>query len=287
GIDRQFSPRGRYITPLEAKALHPLTPNLFQKDRLQEIPEEEFVPITQKDHVLQNVTVKAKRRYFTNDDYMYKNEAFGKKYAALYYNVDKELDKILDEGGAVPTVIDFVNSKLKADLDVYGNREDLYHGRKIEWIYDNYVQYGFQGVHYESMGRLSDAFSGFLDEVKSIYIVFNGQLPVQLMTPGNINNPQGMVYVYVYHHFIYSAESQKGLRKTYFQGFNKPSTFQMEDYNVIPPMADFRRTIYWNPDIRTDKEGKAKVEFFNNSTCQEMYISVEGITEDGRVLVNE
>jgi uncharacterized protein YfaS (alpha-2-macroglobulin family) len=61
----------------------------------------------------------------------------------------------------------------------------------------------------------------------------------------------------------------------------------MEDYSVIPPMADFRRTIYWQPDITTDEQGKAKVEFFNNSTCEEMYISVEGMTPDGKVLVNE
>ena len=293
GIDRQFSPRGRYITPLEAKALHPLTPNLFQKDRLQELHEEEFVPITQKDHVLQNVTVKAKRRYFTNDDYMYKNEAFGKEYAALYYDVDRELDKILDGGGAVPTVVDFVNSKLKADLDVYGNKRDMYHGRDIKWIFDNYIisssTSSIDGMTYESMGRASNSFSGFLDKVKSIYIVFDGNLPGAVMTPEYFEDPKARsyIYIYVYHHFIYPSESQKGLRKSYFQGFNIPSTFQMEDYNVIPPMADFRRTIYWNPDIRTDKDGKAKVEFFNNSTCQEMYISAEGMTEDGRILVHE
>jgi hypothetical protein len=52
-------------------------------------------------------------------------------------------------------------------------------------------------------------------------------------------------------------------------------------------MADFRRTLYWNPDIITDDEGKAKVEFFNNSSCKEMYISVEGMTPDGKVLVNQ
>ena len=255
GIDRQFSPRGRYITPLEAKALHPLTPNLFQKDRLQELHEEEFVPITQKDHVLQNVTVKAKRRYFTNDDYMYKNEAFGKEYAALYYDVDRELDKILDGGGAVPTVVDFVNSKLKADLDVYGNKRDMYHGRDIKWIFDNYIisssTSSIDGMTYESMGRASNSFSGFLDEVKSIYIVFDGNLPGAVMTPEYFEDPKARsyIYIYVYHHFIYPSESQKGLRKSYFQGFNIPSTFQMEDYNVIPPMADFRRTIYWNPEL--------------------------------------
>ena len=114
----------------------------------------------------------------------------------------------------------------------------------------------------------------WLDEVKSIYIV-----------PNHPEDTDGSVRIYVYEHITFTTESQKGLRRTYFQGFNIPSTFQMEDYNVIPPMADFRRTIYWNPDIRTDKEGKAKVEFFNNSTCQEMYISAEGMTEDGRILI--
>ena len=50
-----------------------------------------------------------------------------------------------------------------------------------------------------------------------------------------------------------------------------------------------RHTPYWfcQPDIMTDAQGKAKVEFFNNSTCEEMYISVEGMTQNGKVLVNE
>ncbi len=85
----------------------------------------------------------------------------------------------------------------------------------------------------------------------------------------------------------YPSASNKGLRRTYFQGFNKSSTFKMEDYSVLPPMADFRRTIYWNPNVRTDSEGKAKIEFYNNSTCEEMYISAEGMSDDGRVIVNE
>ena len=115
-----------------------------------------------------------------------------------------------------------------------------------------------------------------MSEIKSLYIVPNSEREVE-----------GAVRIYLYTHKTFPTESQKGLRRTYFQGFNKPSTFQMEDYSVIPPMADFRRTIYWNPDVKTDAQGKAKVEFFNNSTCEEMYISVEGMTEDGKVLVSD
>ena len=54
--------------------------------------------------------------------------------------------------------------------------------------------------------------------------------------------------------------------------------------------SDLSKVLYvelLNQSVKTDAQGKAKVEFFNNSTCEEMYISVEGMTEDGKVLVNE
>ena len=107
------------------------------------------------------------------------------------------------------------------------------------------------------------------------------------IVPDDPRVPDNRVRIYAYRRTFFSTESNKGLRRTYFQGFNQASTFKTEDYSVIPPMADFRRTIWWQPDITTDAEGKAKVEFFNNSTCEEMYISVEGMTPDGKVLVNE
>ena len=116
----------------------------------------------------------------------------------------------------------------------------------------------------------------WLDDVKSIYIV-----------PSDPRDMDNNVLIYLYEHIKFYADGNKGIRRTYFQGFNQASTFKTEDYSVIPPMADFRRTIWWQPDITTDAEGKAKVEFFNNSTCEEMYISVEGMTKDGKVLINE
>ena len=274
GIDRQFSPNPRYLTPLETTILHPLAPNAFVKKPLEELDEEdEFIPITQKDHVLQNVTVKAKRkRYFTNDDWRWKNEAYGKQYATIYYNADRELDNILDRGEPVPRTVDFIRDKLNADLDKYGYDEYNIRGRNIAFVVDNNEGGGY---------------SEWLNYVKSIYIVFNERMSPTLGKWEIIDSPEHNIIVYLYTHRLFSSESQKGLRHTYFQGFNKASTFKTEDYNVIPPMADFRRTIWWQPDITTDEQGKAKVEFFNNSTCEEMYISVEGMTEDGKVLVNE
>ena len=274
GIDRQFSPVPRYLTPLETEILHPLKPNAFVRNPFAELEEEdEFIPITEKNHVLNNVTVKAKRRYFTNDDWRYKNEAYGKIYASLYYNADRELDNILDRGEPVPRTSDFISRKLGTELDKYGyEARNKRKGRNIAFVVDNNEGGGY---------------SNWLNYIKSIYIVFNERISPTLGMWEIIESPEHNIIVYLYTHRIFSSESNKGLRRTYFQGFNQASTFKTEDYNVIPPMADFRRTIWWQPDITTDAQGKAKVEFFNNSTCEEMYISVEGMTSDGKILVNE
>ena len=276
GVDRQFSPKPRYLTPLETTILHPLAPNAYVKKPVEELEEEdEFIPITERDHVLQNVTVKAKKkRYFTNDDWRYKNEDYGKQYASIYYDVDRVVDNYLDKGEPVPMIMEFIMKNIGVDLDKY-TYVPTGAGRDFKIIWNN-------NDRGDSLLRPT-----YLDEIKSIYVVYNEQGSPAVLEWEDIENPRHLIYIYIYEHFVFSAESNKGLRRTYFQGFNQASTFQTEDYSVIPPMADFRRTIWWQPDIKTDAQGKAKVEFFNNSTCEEMYLSVEGMTEDGKVLVNE
>ena len=276
GVDRQFSPKPRYLTPLETTILHPLAPNAYAKKPVEELEEEdEFFPITERDHVLQNVTVKAKKkRYFTNDDWRYKNEDYGKQYASIYYDVDRVVDNYLDKGEPVPMIMEFIMKNIGVDLDKY-TYVPTGAGRDFKIIWNN-------NDRGDSLLRPT-----YLDEIKSIYVVYNEQGSPAVLEWEDIENPRHLIYIYIYEHFVFSAESNKGLRRTYFQGFNQASTFQTEDYSVIPPMADFRRTIWWQPDIKTDAQGKAKVEFFNNSTCEEMYLSVEGMTEDGKVLVNE
>jgi len=44
---------------------------------------------------------------------------------------------------------------------------------------------------------------------------------------------------------------------------------------------DNRSTIYWNPDITTNRKGRAKVSFYNSKQARNFQICVEGITKDG------
>ncbi len=46
-------------------------------------------------------------------------------------------------------------------------------------------------------------------------------------------------------------------------------------------IPDYRNTLYWNPDIRTDVNGKAEVEFFTSDEAGDYILLVEGFTSDG------
>ena len=78
-------------------------------------------------------------------------------------------------------------------------------------------------------------------------------------------------------------------REYNFQGFNKPIEFYNPDYSnaKLPEVKDYRRTLYWNPNVTTDNFGQASIEFYNSSTCTSMDVSAEGITHYGEFMVGE
>jgi hypothetical protein len=74
-----------------------------------------------------------------------------------------------------------------------------------------------------------------------------------------------------------------------FQGFNRPVEYYNPDYSKakLPEIKDYRRTLYWNPNVTTDNFGQTSIEFYNNSVCNIIDVSAEGITRYGQFLVNE
>ena len=51
--------------------------------------------------------------------------------------------------------------------------------------------------------------------------------------------------------------------------------------------ADYRRTIYWNPEVKTNRLGIVDVKFYNNSYSRSLSVSVEGVTNRGVPLVKD
>ena len=69
-----------------------------------------------------------------------------------------------------------------------------------------------------------------------------------------------------------------------FQGLTQPAEFFCPDYDwePEPEETDYRRTVYWNPQVSTDEEGRAHIEFFNNGFSKRLAVSAEGITASGQ-----
>ncbi len=72
-------------------------------------------------------------------------------------------------------------------------------------------------------------------------------------------------------------------RITTVDGYSRPYAFYSPSYpdGPIPGDVDYRRTLYWNPNVVTDSEGNAQVEFYNNSITNHFNISAAGITASG------
>ncbi len=303
GIDRQFAPFPRFITPDETKVTQRNRANLFGKDdgRVSIDEKADELNYAERVKVIPEVTIKA-RKYFTSDDNIqWYSQRTGRHWATVYYNGPQELDKVLDRGERMPSVFEFLAirnplfgnpdydnlpSCLEVSLDSLKPEVWLhgmaYGGRKIRWIIDNgLATYVSDQSHFEKLSGQNSfddivTFPQWMDEVKAIYIV-----------PWSPKEEESYVRIYIYRQQIFTTESQKGLRRTHYQGYNVPETYRMEDLNVLPPLENLRRTLYWEPDVKADENGEARIVFYNNLSAKQIFVTAEGLSPDGRILVNE
>ena len=79
----------------------------------------------------------------------------------------------------------------------------------------------------------------------------------------------------------------KNTRQTTFYGYSPKIEFYRPEYphGPIEGDADYRRTIYWNPDVKTDDRGGADVEFYNNGYSRSLSVSVEGVSVAGNPII--
>jgi hypothetical protein len=77
-----------------------------------------------------------------------------------------------------------------------------------------------------------------------------------------------------------------GITTTRYTGFYKAKAFYMPKYGLPKKdnePQDTRSTVYWNPNILTDKDGKASMEFYNNDAKGIYRVVIEGIDDDGKL----
>ena len=98
------------------------------------------------------------------------------------------------------------------------------------------------------------------------------------------NLPETRVVVYPYPDGSRRAVYRDG--RYIIQGFCPSAEFYSPDYSKQKPQepTDYRRTLYWNPNLKLDAEGRAHVTIFNNSKTTQIQVDAAGMTEDGGLL---
>ena len=71
-------------------------------------------------------------------------------------------------------------------------------------------------------------------------------------------------------------------------GYNTSAEFYSPDYSqqTPPEPTDYRRTLYWNPNLQLGENGEATVTFYTGSRQTTLSVEAEGQAPDGTLLWN-
>jgi TonB-dependent SusC/RagA subfamily outer membrane receptor len=84
--------------------------------------------------------------------------------------------------------------------------------------------------------------------------------------------------------YDYSQEIVPGVLVSKIAGFNVPRDFYAPAYVTTQPQStipDYRSTIFWAPMLRTDKNGKVKIQYFNSDATTTVDIQAEVFSPAG------
>jgi hypothetical protein len=84
-----------------------------------------------------------------------------------------------------------------------------------------------------------------------------------------------------------ALDMDKSIFRQEYEFTQNKNEFYSPDYSLDSlknnHLPDFRNTLYWDPDLHTDKTGKAAIEFYSSDESGEYTITVEGISSDGKI----
>lgn len=232
--------------------------------------------IEEKVHRLDEVTVKGKKR--SKEKEIYENRAK----SVVYYDVHSELDDIKDSGEYIGDDIHALLMSINDKFIPTPDREYLRYKSRLPLFCINYERTRHTELDYNKYKLLR------LDAIKSIYINENLSIMTRYADPRmssmDVDEIYGcIVFIETYPEGEIPTQPGKGVRKTKLEGYSPVKVFDGPDYSILPHDPDYRRTLYWNPSVTTDKDGKARIEFYNSSSCRKFTISAEAVTQSGMI----
>ena len=307
GINRWFSPSTRHVYKNETFPIPVDTPKI----KMNWKEDTSIITMGKREYMLQMVEVKGERRRSAKA--WWYNEKSAWKTASIFYDCLTLNEQLRDKHQKSPDFVKWLKQKNSFFGGNWGNEYDDNNGnfsnrrrrvqnldgldykrRPVVWFINN----GFyclsyapkklseNDIKFSLMTWEGESFPTSLDEVRSVYI---SEDPLawqsRLTMPDLLPYRPVTVSIYKRQGPMGYERMRKGIRNIIITGFDPPQTFESPDYTILPSLPDHRRTLYWNPNVKTDDNGNAKIDFYNNRDCRQMIISAEGITADGKPLV--
>lgn len=305
-IDRNFSPSPRSLSLLELMrpqdATAAMTSFHYSRNTDEVLEKPAGISMLSRVHMLPTVV---KKKHFWESGIAWDNITEGKEVSYLYYNIDKERDRLLDKGEEIPYIYEWLKQKNHAFKGDYRELFDAfnpafwydkdvcdfsYNGNPILWVLDNSPRCITNGLPFTGTvplmkSRTIDDMPVTMGEVKAIYITEAPNVWKRYLVGNAWAKIGNMATVFVYTHKMF-RKCPKNLRHTFFDGYSPAVEFYSPGYGELPSNEDFRRTLYWNPYVRTNKEGYVDLRICNTGTCRQLIISAEAITPDGNIVKN-
>ncbi|MFA5470253.1 MAG: hypothetical protein WC230_06070, partial [Bacteroidales bacterium] len=204
--------------------------------------------------------------------------------ASVVYTVEKELDVIRDQAedeySSIPIFLTQINPYFWMGQKYNSNTDSMeeimqYKGKEVVFILEDLYSIGMNS---EEMP--------YVDEVENIAIVESQSPNLLHETIEAVASMKSRVYVHIYRYKDRHRNIDPlGIRKTTLQGYSRAKEFFHPKYDrvLMSDPQDHRRTLYWNPELKTDSTGKALVRFYNSATCKKVSFDAVLLTEDGKM----
>lgn len=285
-IDRHFSPATRAYGYRE---LHPKWSNIAHWQQEAEKFDSLYMDsIRRVDglYLLDEVEIKSKRRSQSTNMATKINE----QSIDAYYDIRQAVDQLRDNGKVVTTIPEVME---KLNPLFYWDRSNdncTYRQKPICYIMDNKIlsstEVNMMLTEIDGLASIiiSKGTGGVDDE-----IIQN----TKMSNSNDVDVSELDKYSIFYliplprHDVLNKHETAAlGTRQTVMQGYTPALEYYSPAYidkELYMDKADKRRTLYWNPTVQTDENGKAVIECYNNQYSTPLIIQAETLSNDGKL----
>ncbi len=268
-LDRLFSPEKRALSAIEMK----YTTRSSNSDRFYVLKNKEeavksdnyneLINYDPESRLLENITVTAEN--------MNKRQLNSLRISSVFYDAKEEKDRLIDNGITPETYVnDFI-----AQINSLIPNDNVHKGRGMVYVINDR---NIEQSIYQSIDEVRT------DDVIRIAFCYD-QISYLSYYPQMSCNGIAPIVAFIYTEQKTQPSERKGERITTLDGYAIAREFYVPD-RLLPDIIEdvpYRRTLYWNPDVKTNEKGEASVSFFNNSSCKVMAVDAQTITPWGAI----